>query len=433
VFQPSQTNPSQHRRPWAWIPTLYLAEGLPNALVTTVALLLYKALGVSNTKVAFYTGLFYLPWVLKPLWSPLVDLLRTRRLWIWRTQILLSVAAGALACLLPASWFVPGSIVCFFLLAFSSATHDIAADGFYILALSEQEQSFFVGVRNAVYRLATLSMKGPFIFLVAALQAELGNVRTAWMIAFAGLAILFAALGIYHRSILPRSAADREGSWEGSTRFWRDFVETFRSFFGKRRIGVLLSFLLLYRFAEAQLLPMAQAFLIDSNESGGLGLSNRAFSMVYGTGGVIALMTGGLLGGWVVSRFGLRRCLWPMAFATHAPNALFVYLAYALPSSTGVVAACVAAEQFGYGFGFTAYMLYMIHIARGQHQTAHYAICTGFMALGLMLPGMWSGWLQDLLGYPRFFMWVLIATLPGFIVTALIPVQEGFGRKQDTR
>ncbi len=418
------------RNPWAWVPTLYLAEGLPNAIVTTIAVVLYKALGVSNARIAFFTGLFYLPWVLKPLWSPVVDILKTRRLWIWQTQLLLGVALAGLALILPSKYFVPCSLVCFWLLAFSSATHDIAADGFYMLALSEGEQSFFVGVRNTAYRLANLAVKGPFIFLVAALESHLGNVRTAWIIAFGAMALLFAGLGMYHRFVLPEPARDQPGDPSSLSRFFEAFFKTFGSFFQKQKIFLLLAFLLFYRFGEAQLLPMAQTFLVDPRAEGGLGLTSGQFGIVYGTVGVTALMAGGIVGGIWVSRRGLRACLWPMVIVMHLPDAVFIYLAYTMPGDLKVISACVAAEQFGYGFGFTAYMLYMIYIARGEHSTAHYAICTGFMALGLMLPGMWSGWLQEQIGYPHFFVWVMLATIPGFLVTALIPLDRDFGRKR---
>lgn len=424
---------STSRNPWTWIPTLYLAEGLPNAIVTTIAVVLYKALGVSNTEIGIYAGLFYLPWVIKPLWSPVVDLLKTRRIWIWKSQLLLAASLAGLALFLPTKIYFPCSVVFFWLLAFSSATHDIAADGFYMLALSEGEQSFFVGIRNLVYRLATLITKGPFLFLVATLENRMGNVKTAWTIAFGAMAIVFAAFGMYHRSVLPRPASDRAGDPGSLSRFLSEFSKIFESFFQKPGIGLLLAFLLLYRFAEAQLLPMSQAFLIDPRNVGGLGLSGEQFSIVYGTVGAITLIVGGIIGGILVSRFGLRNCLWPMVIVMHAPDAVFIYLSYTLPDNLSLIGACVAVEMFGYGFGFTAYMLYMIYIARGEHRTAHYAICTGFMALGLMLPQMWSGWLQSRIGYQHFFIWVMLATVPGFIVTALVPLDREFGRRGKLR
>jgi PAT family beta-lactamase induction signal transducer AmpG len=421
---------SATRNPWAWIPTLYFAEGLPNAIVTTISVVLYKALGVSNTRIGVYTGLFYLPWVLKPLWSPVVEMLKTRRVWIWRMQCVLGSALAGTALALPSAHFVPLSIGLFWLIAFSSATHDIAADGFYILALAEGEQSFFVGIRNTLYRVSTLFVKGPLIFVAAEIKEHTGNESSAWAIVFAGMAGLFGCMGAYHGFILPRPVGDKPRKAGSLPRFFGEFLQTFGVFFEKQKIAALLLFLLCYRFGEAQLLPMVQPFLLDPQSVGGLGLSEKEFSLVYGTGGVIALMVGGIVGGILVSRKGLRAWIWPMVLVMHLPDAVFIYLSYAQPQNLVVIGGCVALEQFGYGFGFTAYMLYMIYIARGRHATAHYAICTGFMALGLMLPGIWSGKLQEALGYQHFFIWVMFATIPGFIVTALIPLDAEFGKKK---
>jgi MFS transporter, PAT family, beta-lactamase induction signal transducer AmpG len=417
------------RNPWAWVPTLYFAEGLPNAIVTTISIVLYKAMGVSNAWIGLYTAWFYLPWVIKPLWSPVVDILKTRRLWIWRMQCVLGLGFAAIAVALPSAHFVPLSLVLFWLIAFSSATHDIAADGFYMLALSEGRQSFFVGVRNTLYRAATLFVKGPFIFLAAEIKDHTGNETSAWAMAFAGMAAFYGCAGAYHGFVLPKAAADKPGETGSLSRFFREFLRTFIVFFEKAEIEVLLLFLLFFRFGEAQMLPMVQPFLLDPSSSGGLGLTEKEFGLVYGTVGVLALMAGGILGGILVSRDGLRKWLWPMVILMHVPDAVFIYLSFARPENLKLIGACIALEQFGYGFGFTAYMLYMIYIARGRHATAHYAICTGFMALGLMLPGMWSGKLQEWLGYQHFFIWVVLATIPGFIVTALIPLDAEFGKK----
>jgi MFS transporter, PAT family, beta-lactamase induction signal transducer AmpG len=420
---------STTRNPWAWIPTLYFAEGLPNAIVTTISIVLYKALGVSNARIGVYTGLFYLPWVLKPLWSPVVDILKTRRVWIWRMQCVLGLTFAGIALALPSAHFIPLSMFLFWLIAFSSATHDIAADGFYILALPEGQQSFFVGVRSTLYRVATLFVKGPFIFIAAEIKDHIGSETRAWAIAFAGMAALFGCVGAYHGFILPRPAGDRPGEAGSLSRFFGEFLQTFGAFFEKPKIAALVLFLLFYRFGEAQLLTMVQPFLLDPQGAGGLGLSEKELSVVYGTVGVIALMLGGIVGGILVSRHGLRAWLWPMVLVMHLPDAVFIYLSQGQPADRGLIGGCVALEQFGYGFGFTAYMLYMIYIARGRHATAHYAICTGFMALGLMLPGLWSGELQHLLGYRHFFIWVLLATIPGFIVTALVPLDAEFGKR----
>lgn len=415
--------------PWSWVPTVYVAEGLPYAMVATVSVILYKQLGISNAKIAFYTSWLYLPWVIKPFWSPVIELLRTRRLWIWTMQCVLGAALASIALTLPTARFFQFSIALFWLVAFSSATHDIAADGFYLLALSERQQSFFVGIRNTAFRVAMVCAQGGLVILAGTVGDRTGDRVTGWMAAFGAAGILLIGLGVYHGWILPRPPTDRAAEPGTLGRFFTDFLATFRVFFQKPKLGVALLFLLFYRFGEAQMLKMVSPFMLDARGAGGLGLTADEVGLVYGTIGVTALLLGGITGGMLVSRHGLRAWLWPMVFFMHVPDAVFVYLARAQPHSLGVIGAGVALEQFGYGFGFTAYMLYMIYIARGEHATAHYSICTGFMALGLMLPGMWAGRLQEGLGYPRFFTWTLAATLAGFVVTALIPLDPEFGRK----
>jgi len=263
----------------------------------------------------------------------------------------------------------------------------------------------------------------------ATFEVRSGDIAFSWTVTFAVLVGLFLVFCTYHKFILPRPENDRPGSARTVVAFLNDFFKTFGAFFRKDRIGVLLLFLLFYRFAEAQLVKLVAPFLLDARELGGLGLTTGQVGFVYGTIGIIALTCGGLLGGMLASRKGLKYWLWPMVFIMHLPDAMFIYLAYAQPDSFLVINVCVAIEQFGYGFGFTGYMLYMIYIARGQHQTAHYAICTGFMALGMMLPGMFSGWLQEIIGYQHFFVWVMLATLPGFAVVAFVPLDPEFGRK----
>jgi len=417
------------RSPWTWIPSLYLAEGLPYVVVMTVSVVMYKNFGVSNTDIALYTSWLYLPWVVKPLWSPVVDILGTRRGWIWVMQLLIGAGLAGVALAIPVPHFFQWTLACFWLLAFNSATHDIAADGFYMLATTERQQAFFVGVRTLFYRVATIAGQGLLVMLAGTLQSRTGDVRAAWATAMGALAVLFVLFGLWHRLVLPRPAADRVGAAREIPHFVREFLSTFGSFFRKPRIAVLLLFLLLYRFGEAQLVKMVAPFLLDPRAAGGLGLTTTQVGWVYGTVGIAALTLGGILGGWVVARHGLKTWLWPMLLAIHLPDAIFIYLAYAQPASLALIQAGVAVEQFGYGFGFTAYVMYMIYIARGEHATAHYAICTGFMALGMMLPGMWSGWLQDLIGYRHFFAWVIVATVPSFLVALWIPLEAGFGKK----
>ena len=417
------------RNPWLWIPSLYFAEGLPYALAMSVSLVLYKNLGVSNTAAAFYTSWFYLPWVVKPLWSPAVDILKTRRQWIWAMQWLIGAALAGVALTIPTTHFFQWTLVFFWLLAFNSATHDIAADGFYMLATTEREQAFFSGIRNTFYRVAMIAAQGGLVILAGTIQEHTGNFPCAWSIAFALVAGIFLCLGLYHRLVLPQPTADQPRSPGLLNKFMVEFFKTFGTFFQKPRIIALLLFLLLYRFGEAQLVKIAQLFLLDPRARGGLALTDEQVGLVYNTVGVGALLAGGLLGGLVVARQGLKFWLWPMLLAIHLPDAVFIWLAYARPENLFVISAGVAIEQFGYGFGFTAFMLYMIYIARGEHRTAHYAICTGFMALGMMIPGLWSGWLQEHIGYQHFFIWVILATIPSFIVAARIPLDAEFGKR----
>jgi len=414
-------------RPWAWIPTLYFGQGLPYVTVMTLSVILYKNLGISNTDIALYTSWLYLPWVVKPLWSPVVDLLGTKRAWVVVLQFAIGVALALVALTLPMDHFFQLTLAVFWLMAFASATHDIAADGFYMLALPEHEQAAFVGVRSAFYRAAMIASQGGLVFLAGTWAELTGNVVLAWSLVFGILAALFVVLFAWHRFILPRPPAD--GPVPGHGGFAAGFAETFTTFFAKKEILVTLAFLLLFRAGEAQALKLIAPFLLDANAKGGLGLGTAEVGLVYGTIGVAALTVGGIVGGYAISRHGLKRWLWPMVLAVHIPNLAFVYLAYTMPANVAVVATAIAIEQFGYGFGFAAYLLFMILVADGPHKTAHYAICTGFMALGMMLPGMASGWIQESLGYPRFFVWVCIATLPSIAVTALLRIPPDFGRK----
>ncbi len=421
--------PSRTRDPWTWIPTLYLAQGLPNVVVMTVSVIMYKGFGISNTDIALYTSWLYLPWVVKPLWSPVVDLLGTRRGWIWGMQFAIGGGLAGVALTVPAPHFFQWTLAFFWLLAFNSATHDIAADGFYMLATTEKQQALFVGVRSLFFRVATAAGQGLLVMLAGTIQTRTGSLQLAWSVVMGVLAVVFVGFGLWHRFVLPHPAVDRPGEARQVPQFIQAFLATFGSFFRKPRIVVLLLFLLLYRFGEAQLVKMVAPFLLDGRAAGGLGLTTTQVGLVYGIVGIIALSCGGVLGGVVIARHGLRAWLWPMLLAIHVPDAIFIYLAYTQPTNLMIVHLCVACEMFGYGFGFTAYLMYMIHISRGEHATAHYAICTGFMALGMMLPGMWSGWLEDQIGYQHFFTWVILATVPSFLVSMWIPIEAGFGKR----
>jgi PAT family beta-lactamase induction signal transducer AmpG len=424
------TEPQSQRSPWWWIPSLYFAEGVPYVMVMTVSVVMYKNLGVSNTEIALYTSWLYLPWVIKPFWSPFVDVLKTKRLWIIAMQLLIGAGLAGVALTLPADNFLRYSLAFLWLMAFSSATHDIAADGFYMLGLSQHRQAWFVGIRSSFYRLAMIFGQGLLVMLAGVLEERTGSIRLAWTLLFYALAGLFLAFSLYHRVVLPRPAVDTPQPWRGFSDVAAKFVDTFASFFRKEHIVAALAFMLLFRFAEAQLVKIAAPFLLDATEAGGLALSNQQVGFVYGTVGIVMLTLGGILGGLLAARNGLKFWLWWMVAAINLPNAVYIFLALVQPEAFWIVNLAVGVEQFGYGFGFTAYMLYLIYISQGEHETAHFAICTGFMALGMMLPGMFSGWLQEAVGYRNFFAWVMLATVPSFLVAALIPLDRAFGRKE---
>ncbi len=616
-----------YRNPWAWIPTLYFTQGIPYVIVMFVTVVMYNRLGVSNTEIALYTSWLYLPWVIKPLWSPLVDLFRTKRWWIITMQLIIGACMAGVAFTTPLPGFLQFTLAFFWIMAFSSATHDIAADGLYMLGLSKHEQAWFVGVRSTFYRIAMIAGQGALVIVAgfiesvtglddvdvrartnpviaieeirppdeiavrvsneplhivaepvdleistenrlrsevdsivafarqwnldkgfnpaleqdladreaeeakepgwirrniihplegfiesrfgpeeivtdteytgnigvvyfhlsnrpdageevvinfgrvrgdnsislvegsyfrftednwnvpgmaviriddqldfassAAFQVRSGNIPLAWSITFFLLAGMFLLFFVYHRFMLPYPSVDKPAVRDPDQTIFGEFFKTFALFFKKERIGSILAFLLLYRFAEAQIVRLASPFLLDAQEIGGLALTTGQLGIAYGTVGLISLTIGGILGGIMAARHGLKFWLWPMVLAMNIPNLVYVYLSQSLPDSFMMISSAIALEQFGYGFGFTAYMLFMIYVSEGEHKTSHFAITTGFMALGMMIPGMFSGWIQELVGYPNFFLWVMIATIPAFIATWFIPLDKDFGKKDN--
>lgn len=619
-----ENNHKTKSSPWSWIPTLYFAQGLPYVVAMTVAVIMYKRLGISNTDIALYTSWLYLPWVIKPFWSPFVDMIKTKRWWIVTMQLLIGAGLAGVAFLIPMPFFFQATLAVLWLIAFSSATHDIAADGFYMLALDSSEQSFFVGIRSTFYRLAMISGQGLLIIIAGSLESftglepmqftaqssttaqtevvlqpqnrnvpqsdkmtfvafpsELvlntnnispdsltkiktfasdenkkngfvatednttkqkteniswwtqyvstplgtfiksnfgekkaltsagngnvgnagivtvhltkqpevgqnvvlnssfangdksillaagerfvftsenwnkpayivvqldyklktqvksefkgisGNIRLAWSITFFILAGFFTLFFVYHRFALPRPASDHATVTNSASDIFREFGRTFASFFQKKGAGFAITFMLLYRLGEALLVKMASPFMLDAREIGGLGLTTGQVGLVYGTVGIIALTLGGIVGGIAASRKGLKYWIWPMALSITLPHLAYLYLSWFLPDNMLLINIAVAFEQFGYGFGFTAYMLYMIYFSDGEHKTAHYAICTGFMALSMMLPGMVAGWLQELLGYNHFFIWVMICAIPTLALVPFLKIDKGYGIKKE--
>jgi len=422
-------NQTKRTSPWSWIPTLYFAEALPYVAVMTISVIMYKRLGISNTDIALYTSWLYLPWVIKPFWSPFVDLLKTKRWWVVTMQFLIGAGLAGIAFTIPMDHFFQVTLTVFWLVAFSSATHDIAADGFYMLALDSHDQAFYVGIRSTFYRIATIAGQGLLVMLAGALENSTGKIPFAWSITFLILAGLFIGLCLYHKYILPVPKSDKAAATVTASTIFKEFFATFVSFFRKKQALVAILFMLFYRFPEAQLVKLVTPFLIDPREVGGLGLTTSEIGLVYGTIGIIGLTLGGIIGGIVAAHGGLKKWLWPMALAITLPDLVFIYLSSALPESLLIINVCVFIEQFGYGFGFTAYMLYLIYFSDGEHKTAHYAICTAFMALGMMLPGMIAGWLQEQLGYVNFFWWVMGCCLITLAVTAFLKIDPAFGRK----
>ena len=418
------------KTPWAWVPTLYFAEGVPYVAVMTISLILYKRLGLSNTDITLYTSWLYLPWVIKPLWSPFVDMLRTKRWWIVTMQVLIGASLAGVAFTIPADFWLQGSLAFFWLMAFSSATHDIAADGFYMLGLDQHEQAYFVGIRSTFYRIATIFSSGLLIGLAGALQVLTRSIRYSWSLVFYLMAGLFVTFWLYHNWMLPRPSEDADRGRKTASDIFREFRDTVVTFFQKPQVWVGICFMLFYRMPEGLLAKVSALFLVDKVSNGGLGLSDGEFGLVQGTVGVIGLTLGGILGGICASRDGLKRWLWPMVMAITLPDLVYVYLSYIQPSSLINISVCIFIEQFGYGFGFSAYMLYLIYYSQGEHKTAHYALCTAFMALSMMIPGLFAGALQESVGYPAFFLIVVGACAMTYIVTALLKIDPEFGKKK---
>ncbi|MBD2202090.1 MFS transporter [Calothrix sp. FACHB-1219] len=410
------------RSPWTYIPTLYFAEGVPNVLISSVSVIFYKKLGIDNDQITAWTSFLYLPWVLKMFWGPIVDIYATKRTWILVTQFAMfcCLTLVALSLQLPNFFFI--SLAALTVGAFISATYDIATDGYYMLALSPEQQAFFVGIRSLFYRIAVLFGSGLLVILAGRLETTLNNIPLSWAIAIGFSAVIFAILFIFHRFVLPWPESDipRQSQAQAEKIPFLDIIQTY---FRQEKILAILAFILLYRFGEAMLVKIASLFLLDKLEKGGLAISTEQVGLIYGTFGVLSLIIGGILGGMLISRYGLKKCLLPMALALNLPDIFYVYLAYNKPSLT-LVYPLVSLEQFGYGLGFTAFSVYLMYICQGEYKTSHYAISTGLMALGLMLPGAISGTIQQAVGYPLFFILVCLLTIPGMITIFFIPLQE---------
>ncbi|WKX76511.1 MFS transporter [Zobellia laminariae] len=410
---------------WVWVPILYFTQGLPYVLVVSVSVIMYKQLGVSNEDIGLYTSLLYLPWVLKPLWSPFVDLKSTKRKWFLSMQLLIALALFGVALTIPTSLFLTTTLACFWMAAFASATNDIASDGYYMLGLTEKKQSFFVGMRSTFYRLAMVTGEGLIVVMAGFLENKYGDNSKAWSITMTAAAFLMLALTVSTFFAAPKYESSSNVTKEKPT----GFFEVFSSFFKKPGIGIALAFILTYRLGESQLVKMAAPFLLDAPDKGGLGYSTEQLGTIFGTAGVIFLSVGGILGGILISKDGLKKWMLPMVLSLNLPNVLYAILAMTKTTSVYAVTGTVILEKFGYGFGFAAFLMYLIYISEGKSKTSHYAIATGFMALGMMLPGMVSGYMQQWLGYGGFFVWVVIAALPALFLVNFIKYPADFGKK----
>lgn len=410
-------------KPLSWIPTLYLGESLPFAAVMLMSLVLYQEMGLTDTQITLYTGWLGLPWVIKPLWSPIVDGIKTKRWWILAMQLLIGASLALLAFTLPTSFWLQCSLAIFMLVAFSSATHDICADGFYILGLTDKDQELYVGLRNTFYRIGMVLGQGGLVMLAGVLQKSEMGVPLSWSVTFLAVAGLMLMLAAYHWRVLPKPSADAPK--EVKTSVLDDFALTLKVFFTKPHLLTALLFILLFRLPEGLLTKIVPLFLKRTVEEGGLALTDVQYGFVYGTLGVIGLLGGGILGGWLVSKFGLKKMLWPLVLCITLPDIVYVWLSFSQAQSLATIASCVFVEQVGYGLGFTAYTLYLVSFAHGERSTSVFSFCTAFQYLGgVMLPGMVSGWMTDTMGYQQFFISVMGFCLVTFAVTALVKLPK---------
>lgn len=439
---PTESEEKQ-RSPWYWIPTVYIAEGLPYFAVNTLTVLMYHNLGIGLKEMAFFTGWLYLPWVIKPFWSPFVDLFKTKRFWTLGMQYGMAITLALIGFLLPTSFFFSATLVLFWITAFFSATHDIAADGYYMIVLPPHQQAAFVGIRSTFYRIASVLGQGGLVMLAGFLENYYGDIPAAWSTVFIIIGLIFFAISVYDTKFMPKSVNDAPIPGVTVDTIAGDFANTFVTFFQKAGIVSALCFMLLYRLPEALCIKLVQPFMVSTIEEGGLGLTTAQVGFVNGTVGVVALLLGGIIGGIVISRNGLKRWLWPMALALTLPCILYCLLAMFQPQDFTTICAAIGVEQFGYGFGFTAFMMYLIYFCQGESKTSHYAFCTAFMALGMMIPGMAAGWIHEQLstlaifsnsfpqGYVNFFWFVVICSIATFIVCTQVKIDPEFGKKKD--
>ena len=431
----------KHNSPWLWVPTLYFTEGIPYFLVNSISVMLFAKMGVPNDQLSFFTTLLYFPWFLKGLWSPFVDILRTKRWWIVSMQALISALCILLTLTLPhpsaemiaAKTTSVGmfrfTLILFIIAAFASATHDIAADGFYMLAHDRKSQAAFVGIRSTFYRITAVFSQGVIVYIAGYMEKQTGDIPFSWQVTLGVTRVIMLCVTLYHSFFLPRPEEDKPRTTTDFRGAFSELGQSFASFFTKPGVGLAIGFMLLYRLSEGFLVKLSLPFLVDSTATtlrngqiigGGLGLNTDTVGVLYGTIGVICLLLGGILGGIYISRKGLKRSLWLMAAALTLPSFVYCYLSMAQPESLWLIGTAVSFEQFGYGFGFTAYMMYMMHFSEGAYKTSHYAICTAFMALSMMIPGFIAGSIELAVGYSAFFWIANSCSITTFIITYFV-------------
>ena len=432
--------------PWAWIPTLYFAQGIPYFIVNTVSVMMFTKMGVPNGEMAFFTSLLYLPWMIKPFWSPFVDIIKTKRWWTVAMQMIMAAAFILLTITLPvpeAAQIETGTtpmsmfyitLILFVITALASPTQDIAADGFYMLALSQGDQAQFVGIRSTFYRLSSIFGQGVLVAIAGMIELKSGNIPMSWRVTMGVTAVVFTLVTLYHTFIIPRPSSDRStlgGQNVTAGAIFSEFGRTFKTYFMKKGVWLAIVFMLLYRLPEAFLIKLCQPFLVAKTELGGLEMTTANVGIAYGTIGILFLTIGGILGGIFASRVGLKKSLWIMAACMTLPCITFVYLAICQPQNLMLISTAIAIEQFGYGFGFTAYMLYMMYFSDGEFKTSHYAICTAFMAASMLIPGMFAGFIQEAVGYVNFFWMVMACCIATLIVTFFVDkkIDPNYGKK----
>ncbi len=411
-------------KPLEWIPSLYLGEALPFTAVMIVSVIMFKEFGLSDEQITLYTGWMGLPWVIKPIWSPVIDNIKTKRWWILSMQFLMGITLALVAFTIPTSFWLQGTLAIFMIIAFASATHDISADGFYIIGLKDKEQELYVGLRNTFYRIGMIIGQGGLVMLAGWLQNDVfegdSSVQMSWSAIFLILGGLMGLLGLYHTIVLPNVEKTTHESFNFHIQV-KEFVETLKVFATKPNIISALCFILLFRLPEGLLTKIVPLFLTRSTEEGGLAMSNVDYGFVSGTLGVIGLLLGGIIGGWAVSKWSLKKCLWPLVLCITLPDVVYVYLSYFPTDNLYVIGSCLCVEQIGYGLGFAAYTLYLVTFSRGERSTAVFSICTAGQYLGgVMLPGMISGYISTNVGYPMFFNIVMLFCLVTFAVTATV-------------